>query len=568
MDSNVIDVWPMALGLFGGLALFLFGLDQLTYTLKAVAGARMRNVLARVTTNRFKGVLAGAFTTGVIQSSSVTTVLVVGFVSAGLMSVQQSIGIIMGAEIGTTITAQIIAFRITQYALIAVIVGFVMQFFFSKHRVQRIGTMILGLGLVFYGMNMMGDATRPLRDYQPFIDLLAQMDNPVLSILLSAGFTALIQSSSATMGVIIVLGSQGLIGLEQGIALVFGANIGTCVTALLAAIGKERQGVRPALVHVMFNVTGVLVWFAFIDELAALSRWLSPRAPELVGMDRLAAEIPRQIANAHTLFNVGNTLIFIWFTAAFAWVVMRLLPDKPTPVEEEIKPKYLDAGLLETPSLALDAARREIVRMAGHVVPMVRRAAPAVLGGSRGDLKRIKKLDHDVDVLHRAIVKFLGKVAREDLVLTESQALQDYLNIATLYESIGDVVETDLVHVGRQRLDRRVQASPDTAEVLNKLADKVAWALETATAAVDRSDMSLAREVIDAKDEVRDLADRISNRLVERLIAEDPHRTWTYRVESQLVDHYQRIYYFAKRIAKRLAEDGAVEDLLEPALVG
>ena len=195
MDNNVIDLWPMALGLLGGLAIFLFGLDLLTDMLKATAGTRMRNVLARVTTNRFKGVLAGAFTTGVIQSSSVTTVLVVGFVSAGLMSVQQSIGIIMGAEIGTTVTAQMIAFRITHYALVAVIIGFVMQFFFSKHRVQRIGTMILGLGLVFYGMNMMGDATRPLRDYQPFIDLLAQMDNPILTILLSAGFTALIQSS-------------------------------------------------------------------------------------------------------------------------------------------------------------------------------------------------------------------------------------------------------------------------------------------------------------------------------------------------------------------------------------
>ena len=566
MESNVIDVWSMVIGLLGGLAIFLFGLDQLTDMLKATAGVRMRNVLARVTTNRFKGVLAGAFTTGVIQSSSVTTVLVVGFVSAGLMSVQQSVGIIMGAEIGTTITAQIIAFKVTKFALVAVIIGFVMQFFFSRHRVQRIGTMILGLGLVFYGMNMMGDATRPLRDYQPFIDLLAQMDNPVLTILLSAGFTALIQSSSATMGVIIVLGSQGLISLEQGIALVFGANIGTCVTALLAAIGKQRQGVRPALVHVTFNVAGVLIWFGFIDELAAFSRWLSPAAPELSGMQRLAAEIPRQIANAHTLFNVGNTLIFIWFTAVFARLVMWLVPEKPKPVAEEIQPKYLDEALLETPSLALDAARREIVRMAGHVVPMVQRAAPAVMGGSRGDLKRIKKLDHDVDVLHRAIVRFLGKVAREDLVLRESQAMQDHLSMATLYESIGDVVETNLVHVGRQRLDRSVQASPDTEEAVTQLADKVVWALETATEAVDRGDLSLAQQVIDAKDDIRDLADQISNRLVERLIAEDPHRTSTYRIESQLVEHYQRIYYFTKRIAKHMVDDGVIDSFRETAL--
>ena len=283
-------------------------------------------------------------------------------------------------------------------------------------------------------------------------------------------------------------------------------------------------------------------------------------------MERLAAEIPRQIANAHTMFNVGNTLIFIWFTAVFARLVMWLVPEKPKPVEEEIEPKYLDEALLETPSLALDAARREIVRLAGHVIPMVRGAAPAVMRGSRRELKHIKKLDHDVDVLHRAIVKFLGKVGREDLVLKESQALQDYLSIATLYESIGDVVETNLVHVGRTRLNRDVQASPDTEEIVARLANSVVWALETATDAVAHGDVSLAEQVIDAKDEIRDLADQLSNRLVERLIAEDPHRTSTYRVESQLVEHYQRIYYFAKRIAKHLAEDGVVADLRDPAL--
>lgn len=559
MEHGTIEIWPMLIGLLGGLAIFLFGLDQLTDMLKATAGARMRDVLARITTSRFKGVLAGAFTTAVIQSSSVTTVLVVGFVSAGLMTLQQSIGVIMGASIGTTVTAQIIAFKVTQYALVAVIIGFVMQFVSKRHRVKRYGMMILGLGLVFYGMNMMGDATRPLRSYAPFIDLLARMDDPVLTILLSAGFTALIQSSSATTGVIIVLGTQGLISLEQGIALVFGANIGTCVTALLAAIGKQRQAVRPALVHVIFNVAGVLIWFGFIDELAQLSRWLSPEQPALAGVERLSAEIPRQIANAHTLFNVGNTLIFIWFTGLFAWVVTRLVPERRVPEPGEIEPRFLDSELLETPALALDAAHMEIIRMAGRAMPMVRQIGSAVLTGSSDDLNRIKKLDHDVDVLHRAIVRFLGKVSREDLILRETQLLQDYLNIATLYESIGDVVETDLVHVGRKRLERNVLISVDTQKIFTSLADKVAWALETATQAVERGDVSLARQVIDAKEDINTIADRISDRLIERLVAEDPHRTSTYRIESQLVEHYQRIFYFAKRIAKLVAGDDVVD---------
>lgn len=553
MEEASIDFFTLTVGLLGGLAIFLFGLDQLTTMLKAAAGTQLRDILARATTNRFTAVLAGGFTTAVVQSSSVTTVLVVGFVSAGLMSVQQSIGIIMGAEIGTTVTAQIIAFKVTKYALVAVFIGFAMHFFSRSKRIQRYGMILLGLGLVFYGMNMMGDATRPLRSYQPFIDMLAQMDNRALTILLSASFTALVQSSSATTGVIIVLGSQGLISLEQGIALVLGANIGTCITALLASIGKVRQGLQAALIHVTFNVTGVLLWFSFIDDLAALSRWLSPASPELIGMDRLAAEVPRQIANAHTLFNVGNTLIFIWFTGLFAWFVTRIAPQQPPTGPGSIEPKYLAPSLIETPALALDASRREIIRMAGLVQPMVRDVGPAVLRGDDDDLERIHLLDKDVDVLHAAIVKYLGRVSREELSGAEIEYLHDYLNIATMFESIGDVVETDFIHAGEQRIKKNVTISAKTQETLLAMAEKVEWALQQATEAVNSDDPELALKVVGAKGEINAMAEQIEDRLVERLVAEDPHRTATYQVESQLIENYKHIYYFAKRIAKLVA---------------
>ena len=565
MEAATFNTWTMITGLLGGLAIFLFGLDQLTDMLKATAGVRMRDLLARVTTSRFKGVLAGGFTTAIIQSSSVTTVLVVGFVSAGLMSLQQSIGVIMGAGIGTTVTAQIIAFKVTQYALVAVIIGFVMQFFFDGERMKRYGTMLLGLGLVFYGMNLMGDATFPLRSYQPFIDLLARMDNPYLAVLISAGFTAVIQSSSATTAVIIVLASQGLISLEQGIPLVFGANIGTCVTALLATIRKQRPALRAALIHVMFNVLGVLIWFGFIDELAELARWISPAAAELTGVERAAAETPRQIANAHTLFNVGNVMLFIWFTGAFAWIVTKLVPEKRPAAPGLIEPRFLDPGLLGTPALALDAARMEIVRMAGHIMPMVKQATPAVLSGSSAGLDRIQDLDKEVDILHEAIVRYLGKVSQETLTAQETESLHDYLGAATLYENIGDVVETDLVHTGRERLLRNVRVSPKTEAMLASLAGKVIWALETATEAFDRADSLLALQVIDAKEDVNQIAGRMSERLVERLIAEDPHRTSTFHIESQLIEHFKRIYYFAKRIAKLVAETDVADGRTLPA---
>jgi phosphate:Na+ symporter len=414
--------------------------------------------------------------------------------------------------------------------------------------------MLLGLGLLFYGMNLMGDATLPLRSYQPFVDLLARMDNPYIAVLISAGFTAVIQSSSATTAVIIVLASQGLISLEQGIPLVFGANIGTCVTALLATIRKQRPALRAALIHVLFNVLGVLIWFGFIDELAELARWISPAGGELTGAARVAAVAPRQIANAHTLFNVGNTMIFIWFTGAFAWLVTKLVPEKRLTGPGAIEPRFLDRGLIGTPALALDATRMEIVRMAGHVVPMVKQAAPAVLSGAAADLDHIQDLDKEVDILHRAIVRYLGKVSQEILTAAETESLHDYLGAATLYENIGDTVKTDLVHTGRERLLRNVRVSPGTEVMFASLTEKVVWALETATDAVDRKDPSLARQVIDAKEEVNRIADRISERLVQRLIAEDPHRTSTFHIESQLIEHFKRIYYSAKRVAKLVAE--------------
>jgi phosphate:Na+ symporter len=554
LAAGALDIWSITVGLLGGLAIFLFGLERLTDMLKATAGARMSDWLARITTNRFKGVLAGGITTAVIQSSSVTTVLTVGFVSAGLMTVQQSIGVIMGAGIGTTVTAQIVAFKVTQYALLAVIVGFVMQFFFANDRVKRYGMIVFGLGLVFFGMNMMGDATRPLRSYPPFIDLLAQMDSRVLLVLLSAGFTAVVQSSSATTAVIIVLGSQGLISLEQGISLVLGANVGTCVTALLASIGKQRHGLRAALVHVTFNVAGVLIWFSFIDQLATLSRWISPMVPELAGVERLAAEMPRQVANAHTIFNVANTLVFIWFTGAFAWFVAKLVPDKRSAVASVIEPRFLDSALLQTPVLALNAARMEIVRLGNHVLPMVRQCSAAVLGGSYGDLERIRDHDTEVDILHSAILRYLGLVSREELASRDIETLHEYLNIATLYESVGDIVETDLVHLGSERLRRNVRVTDETAKIMSTLADRVVWSLETVTKAVDQGDKDLAKQVIDAKESVNLLADRIGNRLIDRLVAEDPHRTSTYRIESQFIEHFKRIYYFSKRIAKLVVE--------------
>jgi phosphate:Na+ symporter len=467
--SSQMDWGNMAMKLLGGLALFLFGMEQMADALKAAAGERMKIILARLTTNRFMGAVTGAFVTAVIQSSSVTTVLVVGFISAGLMSMAQSIGVIMGANIGTTITAQIVAFKVTKFALLMIAVGFGMLFFSKQEKIKQYGGMLMGLGMVFFGMSVMSDAMKPLRSFQPFLDLMVSMENPFIGILVAAAFTGLIQSSSATTGIVIVMASQGFITLPAGIALAFGANVGTCVTAMLAAIGKPREAIRAALVHVFFNIFGVLLWLGFITHLSEFVTWFSPVHEELSGIDKLAAETPRQIANAHTVFNIANTLIFIGFTAQFARLVEWLVPDKPIAETLITRPKFLDDDLFETPSLALDRARLEIGRTGQYVMDMLQQIMPAMLDGDRSSLRKVAKIDDKVDALHEQIIAYLGRLGREPMTDQQSVGLIDMMAAANNLENIGDIIETDLVSFGTNRIEKGLSVSAPTREVLSRL---------------------------------------------------------------------------------------------------
>ena len=327
-QEDSIDLLQLAMGLFGGLALFLAGLDLLSEGLKKAAGDTLRTLLSKMTTNRFLGAITGAFVTAVLNSSSVTTVLVVSFITAGVMSLAQSVGVIMGANIGSTMTAQLLAFNIAAYALLPIAVGFFMTFVAKRENVKHIGMMLMGLGLVFYGMGIMSQAMTPLRTYEPFMVFLKSMERPLLGILAGALFTGLVQSSAATVGIAIAMATEGLLSLEAGIALALGANIGTCVTALLAAMGKPVEAVRAAIVHVLFNIVGVLVWLPFIAVLAELATAISPVKESLEGVTKLASDIPRQIANANTIFNVLNTIIFISFTGIFARLAEKIYPDR------------------------------------------------------------------------------------------------------------------------------------------------------------------------------------------------------------------------------------------------
>jgi len=539
----------MGIQLLGGLALFLFGMDQMAESIKAVAGRGMKGILAKLTANRFTGAVTGAFITAVVQSSSITTVLVVGFISTGLMSMSQSIGVIMGANIGSTITAQIIAFKITHASMLMIAIGFGMLFFIKHEKIKLYGSILMGLGLVFFGMTVMSDAMAPLRNYQPFLDLIMHMENPLISILIAALFTGLIQSSAATTGIVIVMATQGFITLPTGIALAFGANVGTCITAILASIGKPREAVRAAVVHILFNIFGVLLWLGFIDQLAQLVTWFSPSYEMLTGAAKMAAETPRQIANAHTLFNIANTIIFIGFTTQFARLVEWLIPDRPIEESLSVTPKFLNEEFISTPSLALDRTRLEIGQMGEQVKTMLSQIMPTILSGNRDSLAQTAAMDDVVDITHGHIITYLGQISKQPLTNAQTHEFTAFMGAANSLENIGDIIETDLVELGHKRLDEDVDISQKTQEVLINLHEAVSKSVNLAIEAVIENNHEAAQQVISMKASINRQSDAAALYEAKRLIAEEPNRLQAYTIEMDTIEKLKRVYYFAKRMA-------------------
>ena len=536
-ESESIDYVVLLAGLLGGLAIFLLGMDRMTESLRVVAGSRLRTMLVRLTNNRFVGMLTGAGITAAIQSSSITTVLVVGFISSGLMTFQQSLGVIIGANIGSTVTAQIIAFKVTSYALFAVAGGLAINLLAKRGDRQAQGAVVLGIGLVFFGMSLMGDAMTPLRSSDTFIDLMARLENPFLGVAVGAAFTALVQSSAATTGIVIVLAQQGLISLETGIALVLGANIGTSVTAAFAAVGKPREAVRASVAHTMFNVGGVVLWLPLIGVLASIVEWIG-------------GNTPRQVANAHTLFNVFNAFLVIGFVPVFARLVERLVPDQPEDEAATVRARYLDRALLRTPSLALDRARLELLRMADRVRSMLGEILPAVLHGTRWELLDIEERDDEVDSLHRQIITYLGEISQTRLSERETEELLGVMEATNSLEAIGDLIETNLVALGLARIEQGLNVSPETTSVLREFHVEIVEALDLAMLALTQKNEDAARRVAKMKREVNSLERAATAHQAERLVADEPDRVVNYRLEVDVISALKRIYYFTKRIAR------------------
>lgn len=521
--------------LLGGLAIFLHGMTVMTDGLKAVAGNRMKSFLKRMTRNRWTSLLAGTGITAVIQSSSITTVLAVGFVSAGLLSFQSTLGLILGANLGTTITAQIIAFKITKASWVMVAFGYLFSIIFAKKSYKDIGTIILGLGLVFLGMNVMSEATTPLKTYEPFIELMKGLDNYLWGILIGTVFTAAVQSSSATTGVVIVLALQGLISVEAGIAIILGANVGTCITALLSAIGKPKAAMRVALSHVFFNVAGVILWFAFIGQLASLV--------DVISGDNAG----RQIANAHTIFNIANTILFIWLVNPVAKFVLWLLPVSKTKKDRQFP--ELHTYYLESPPMAIDLVNNAIVNLGERTLQIIKNGLNVALVGNAPKLALLRKNDEPIDRGHGEILEFIQQIHSSSLTKEESKRLEKQIDAVNILETAADLITTELVEAAEHRIEHGFEASDETVQKLTEL-HKVAF--ESFEIALHKFEGKTESELGQlSKEKFKEQFQKVRSHLVSRLQKNDELRISIYRFESEVLESIRRLHALARRLERK-----------------
>lgn len=541
-ETKQIDWFSLGMTLCGGLALFLAGLDMLSDGLKKAAGNALKVLLARMTNNRCLGAITGALVTAALNSSSVTTVLVVSFITAGVMTLQQSVGVIMGANIGSTVTAQLLAFNVSAYALLLVAIGFFMTFTAKTEGIRHLGEMVMGLGLVFFGMAIMSQAMTPLREFEAFMNFLKTMEKPPLGILAGAIFTGVVQSSAATVGIAIAMATEGLLTLPAGIALALGANIGTCVTALLASIGKPVEAVRAAVVHIFFNLLGVLIWLPFIQQLVYLSLVISP--------SETAADIPRQIANANTLFNCINTLLFIGFTRYFSLAAVKLVPDRPQKEGIIIEPKFLDNAALTIPAVALELVRKEFGRM-GHIATTMLSELPyAISEKDQLHIDTIVFQDDKIDILEAAIFQYLSRIRQLPLTEEESKLHQDLMTATVNLETLADVVERQISQLAKKFIAHEQDISKKTNQLFLELYKEIHGSVELAIAAIRDDNQNAALRVIRKQRTVNDLTEKIFTRKAERLGRDQKTKLEAARIEISLVDKLQRTYNLACQIAR------------------
>lgn len=480
-----LDIQKMIFEFIGGLGIFLFGIKYMGDGLQKSAGDKLRDILDRFTTNPFMGVLAGIIVTVLIQSSSGTTALTVGLVSAGFMSLRQAIGVIMGANVGTTVTAFIIGIKISEYALPIIAVGAILLFFFKNQKLHYLGQVIFGFGALFYGLDIMGDGLKPLRELQAFVDLTVSMsESPILGVVVGTVFTVLVQSSSATIGILQELFGQGSIKLDAALPVLFGDNIGTTITAVLAAIGASVAARRAALSHVLFNLIGTTIVLILLTPFEKLIIWFQQSLnlnPEMT------------IAFAHGTFNIANVIIQFPLIGLLALIVTKIIPGEDSVVE--YKPKHLDPIFIEqSPSLALGQAKEEVVRMGGFAIAGLEETQNYLKTGTTRHSEQAYQLEDAINNLDRKITDYLVKLSSSSLSDNESEEHSVLMDTVRDIERIGDHFE-NIVELVDFQIANKVELTESADTDLEEMFALTVTTVKEAIEALNTNNKDLANDV-------------------------------------------------------------------------
>jgi phosphate:Na+ symporter len=525
----------MLVGIAGGLAIFLFGMRFGGRGLQKAAGKKLRDTVVRLTSNRFSGLLTGVLITVIIQSSSATTAMLVSFANAGIIGLQQALGVILGADIGTTLTVQLIAFRIFDYALLIVAGGFVLLV--SKiERYSRLGQIIMGFGLLFFGMTIMSAAVEPAKDHPTFVRFMLGVErNPVLAVVLSALFTALIHGSAATIGLVLIFAFEGAISLKGAVPLVLGANIGTCATALMASMSGNAEGRRIAWAHTLFKVGAVVLIFPFLG-------WFT----DLVAST--APSVTRQIANAHSLFNVGAALVFVPLVGPWRRLFRFLVKEEEVDVEV-FRPAYLDQRVLDTPSLALGQATRETLRMADITYSLFSRSIDVFLNDNETMREKIIEEDDKIDMLEESITPYLTELSGKEMSDEEAQRAVSLLFIVKNLELIGDIVSKSLMDLALKKIMVSPRFSKEALERIREYHSQIEKTFQMAIDSFASQDKKLAEEVVERKSEMNILERELHKEHLSLLKGSREEVVETSTVYLDAISDLKRINSYASGIA-------------------
>jgi len=534
------------LALLGGLALFLYGMQMMSTGLEAAAGNRMKSILEKLTSNRVKGVLVGAAITAVIQSSSATTVMVVGFVNSGLMTLKQAVWVIMGANIGTTITGQLIALDIGAIAPLFAIAGVGAIMFIKSEKVHHISSIFAGLGILFMGMDMMGAAMSPLKESEAFISLMTKFDNPLLGILVGALFTAVIQSSSASVGILQALASTGMIPLSSAVFVLFGQNIGTCITAVLASIGMKVNAKRTTVIHLLFNIIGTVL-FTVICLVTPYVTWIEAMTPG----DPVA-----QIANAHTVFNIVTTLLLLPFGTHMANIAVRILPDSKKADDEDLRLKYIrpfeSSYAIGHSAVAVSQVCDEVNRMRDMVAKNISDSFDSLVQYDEKLRKKVSEREEYIDFLNKGISEYIVSLMASEMNMSDSRKINGYYAIISNLERIGDHA-VNLAEYGDDMRKWEIDFSDTVKEELNEMKAQCIAALDNLKEVTSENVERILSQAVIIEQKTDDMRDKYFKKQMQRL-KKGKCKPQSGIVFSEILTDFERMGDHALNIAQQYRE--------------